>query len=127
MVHAVLAGHEELRESVTEEIDLLGEKTREMILLNGVVGLDVEHLLRRLLRGEQRGREVDDMEPSASWLAAETDGTRISSNGAVCDESVATVQMCFKERPWIRQQFGMRLCRRDGREQDMYRYILGMR
>ena len=95
MVRAVLTGNEELRERVTEEVDLLGEESREVILLDGVVGLDVEHLLRRFLRGEERGREVNDMEPSAYRLAVEADGTGIPSYGAVRDDSVATVQMRF--------------------------------
>ena len=93
MVRAVLTGQEELCECVAEEVDLLGEESREMILLDGVVGLDVEHLLCRLLRGEKRGREVDDMESSACRLAAKADGTGITSYGAVRDDSVAAVQM----------------------------------
>ena len=52
MVRAVLTGQEELCECVAEKVDLLGEESREVILLDGIVGLDVEHLLRRLLRGE---------------------------------------------------------------------------
>ena len=71
MVRAVLAGQEELLERVGEEVDLLGEETREVILLDGVVGLDVEHLLRRFLRGEKCGRKVDDLEPPVGRLATE--------------------------------------------------------
>ena len=66
VVRAALAWHEELRQRVTEEIDLLGEDAREMIFLNGVVGLDVQNLLRRLLRSEKRGRHVDDMQSPIS-------------------------------------------------------------
>ena len=127
MVRAVLTGQEELCECVAEKVDLLGEETREMILLDSVVGLDVQHLLSRLLRSEERGREVNDMKSSTGRLAAEADGTRITPYGAIRDDSVAAVQMRLKERPGIRQQFGMRLCRRNGREKDMYLNILRMR
>jgi hypothetical protein len=72
VIAAIFAIYEKLHERIAEEVDLLGEEAREVVFLNGIIGLDVQYLLRRLLRGEKRCREIDDLEPSACRLAHAT-------------------------------------------------------